>query len=92
MSLGWLTPEKSGIFIKTDLILKAKIPVIKMETNGKFKFKKVDISLIDEKHHGIESSNLTVKFLKKYPILKQIFLVLKQVIFLADLNDPSKVN
>lgn len=87
-----LTPEQSGIFIKTDLILKAKIPVIKMETNRQFKFKKVDISLIDEKHHGIESTNLTQKYLKKYPILRPIFLVLKELFFLADLNDPSKVH
>ena len=62
-----------------------------MDTNEKFKFKKVDISLVDERHHGIESTELTVKFLRKFPILKPIFVVLKEMFFLADLNDPSKV-
>ena len=62
-----------------------------MDTNEKFKFKKVDISLVDERHHGIESTELTLKFLRKFPILKPIFVVLKEMFFLADLNDPSKV-
>jgi DNA polymerase sigma len=72
-------------------IFQAKVPVIKLETVEEFKCKKVDITLIDEKHNGLECAEMIISYLKKYPMLKSIFLVLKEMLFLACLNDPSQV-
>lgn len=65
--------------------------MLKLTTLEKFQCKKVDISLVGERHHGNESTELTIKYLRKFPVLKPIFVVLKELFFLADLNDPSKV-
>ena len=83
--------ESSGMFTEAKHIFQAKVPVIKLETNDEFKCKKVDITLIDKKHNGLECADTIISYLKKYPMLKSIFLVLKEMLFLASLNDPSQV-
>ena len=80
------------MFTEAKHIFQAKVPVIKLETNQEFKCKKVDITLIDEKHNGLECADMILNYLRKYPMLKSIFLVLKEMLFLASLNDPSQVN
>jgi non-canonical poly(A) RNA polymerase PAPD5/7 len=80
------------MFKEAKHIFQAKVPVIKLETTEEFKFKKVDITLIDEKHNGIECAEMILDFIKKYPMIKSIFLVLKEMLFLACLNDPSQVS
>lgn len=83
--------EKSGMFKETKHIFQAKIPVVKLEATEKFKFKKVDITLMDEKHNGTQCVEMILEYQRKYPVLKSIFVVLKEMLFLAHLNDPSQV-
>lgn len=79
------------MFIKAKYIFQAKVPVIKLEANKKYKLKKIDITIINTKHTGIKCVDLILKYLDKYPMIKPIFMVLKQLFFVADLNDPSQV-
>lgn len=79
------------MFIKAKYIFQAKIPVIKLEANKKYKLKKIDITIIDGNHNGIKCVGLILQYLNKYPMIKPIFIVLKQLFFLVDLNDPSQV-
>lgn len=72
-------------------IFQAKIPVVKLEATKEYKFKKVDITLMDEKHNGIQCADMILEYQRKYPLLKAIFVVLKEMLFLAQLNDPSQV-
>lgn len=80
------------MFLQMKYIFQAKVPVIKLEAIQKYKRKKVDITLMDSKHNGIKCAETINLYMKKYPMLKSLFLVLKQMLFLAQLNDPSQVH
>lgn len=79
------------MFVEAKHIFQAKVPVIKLEANKDYKFKKVDITLMDQHHNGLQCADIILKYQSKYSVLKPIFIVLKEILFLAHLNDPSQV-
>jgi DNA polymerase sigma len=80
------------MFAQAKYIFQAKIPVIKLKANEKYKLKKIDITMIDENHNGIKCVDLILQYINRYPMIKPIFMVLKQLFFIVDLNDPSQVD
>ena len=80
------------MFDKIKFIFQAKIPVIKLTANSNYNNKKIDITIIDSKHSGLKCVDLILNYIKYFPFIKPIFMVLKQLFFLANLNDPSQVN
>ena len=69
----------------------AHIPIIKITSSEKFNYKKIDITVKDcedNTHNGEKCVKLVKKYLSKYKELKPLFLVIKQLVFLAQLNDP----
>jgi DNA polymerase sigma len=84
--------EKSNIFKEAKHIFQAKIPVVKLEANEEFHFKKVDITMMDQNHNGLKCVEIILEYQRIFPVLRPIFLVLKEMLFLANLNDPSQVH
>lgn len=91
-----LTPDekakKDGIFDEIKYIYNARVPVIKLEAEKKYLGKKIDITIIDDRHNGLQCAETIQEYIKKYPALRPLFLVLKQTLYLSGLNDPSKVS
>lgn len=69
----------------------ASTPVLKLDyTHGNI-ITKVDITVKDERHKGMECLRLVKQYIKKYDCLKKLLLVFKYIIKLANLNDPYHV-
>lgn len=79
------------MFSQAKHIFQAKVPVVKLEATAQFGFKKVDITMMDQNHNGLKCADTLLEFQAKYPVLRPLFLVLKEILFLAHLNDPSQV-
>ena len=75
-------------FIEVKYIKSASIPVLKLVTSMEFENSKVDITLKDVRHSGMNCVALIRHYIVIYPSLKPIALVLKQLLYVAKLNDP----
>lgn len=83
---------ESNAHIKNVTIIRgASTPVIKLEYLECDQSIKVDISVKDLKHRGIECVKLVQEYVQRYTSLKKLLLVLKSIIKLANLNDPYLV-
>lgn len=83
--------ESNSLIKNVTIIRGASTPVIKLEYIEGNHYIKVDISVKDAKHKGMESLKLVQEYVKRYDSLKKILLVLKCIIKLANLNDPYLV-
>jgi len=81
--------ESNPLIKNVTIIRGASTPVIKLEYLDNHI--KVDISVKDIKHRGIECVKLVQDYVKQYEPLKKLLLVLKYIIKLANLNDPYLV-
>ena len=75
-------------FAKSQYLRNAFVPVLKIETQPDLGGFPVDITVHDPRHQGLECVNLVKILLKKYPPLKPITLVLKQLLNKSGLSDP----
>ena len=65
-------------------IRNAAIPVLKIDTTAKYFNKKIDLTLQESRHNGLNCVNLVKDYLSKYNnILRPIVLVLKQMLFMT---------
>lgn len=76
------------MFAKCNFISKATIPIIKAVCTPKYNSKRVDITIQDGKHFGVECVRLVEQYLQKYEPLKFLVVAFKQLLFNANLNDP----
>lgn len=76
------------MFAKCNFISKATIPIIKAACTSKYMNKRVDITIQDGKHFGVECVRLVEQYLQKYEPLKYLVVAFKQLLFNANLNDP----
>uniref|UniRef100_A0A6B2L2F0 Polymerase nucleotidyl transferase domain-containing protein n=1 Tax=Arcella intermedia TaxID=1963864 RepID=A0A6B2L2F0_9EUKA len=65
-------------------LIPAKVPIIKLE-HRKTQIK-IDIAISVD---GINSSDIICKYLKEYPQVKPLALVLKQFLFVRSMNEPA---
>lgn len=75
---------------KIDKIFTASIPVIKVNLGNKSEGIKVDITVQEDKHKGLDCKNLIKKLLGMYKTIKQVYLVIKQLIYFCNFHEPYK--
>lgn len=83
--------NRPDIIEDVNYVDQAHIPIIKITSSAKFNFKKIDITVKesdDKTHNGEKCVKLVKDYLFMYRELKPLFLVIKQLVFLAQLNDP----
>lgn len=83
--------ESNALIKNVSIIRSASTPVIKLEYLEDGNPIKVDISVKDAKHRGIECVKLVQQYVEYYGSFKKLLLVLKYIIKLANLNDPYLV-
>lgn len=84
--------ESNSLIKNVTIIRGASTPVIKLEYLEHNNYIKVDITVKDVKHRGIECVKLVQEYVQWYEPLKKLLLALKYIIKLANLNDPYLVN
>ena len=82
--------KKSEKFLEANYIKSASIPVLKLFTDVSFGSTKIDITIKDSNHFGLNCVALIKKYLVIYKPLKPVTLVLKQLLYKTELNDPYK--
>ena len=82
--------EELSMVLKTDKIFTASIPIIKIHIEHKGEEIKLDITVQENKHKGVECTNLVKKFLGMYVTIKQVYLVVKQLMFFCNFHEPYK--
>jgi ankyrin repeat protein len=75
-------------FSESKYLRNAQVPVLKLVTSANWGGFPVDVTAHDPRHQGLECVNLVKGLVTKYPPLKPIVLVLKQMLNMADLSDP----
>lgn len=74
---------------KKNYIRGASYPVLKIECTAQYNSKKMDITIKEARHTGINCVSLVRDYIVEYEkILRPIVFVLKQMVFMAGLNDP----
>ena len=81
---------KMPIVIETTKVFNANFPILKLKTKNGSLIIKIDITVHVSKHKGKECSQLIGYFLGKYPEIKPVFLVLKQLMYVCEFNEPFK--
>ena len=67
----------------------ASYPVLKIECTQKYHNKRMDITIKEVRHTGINCVSLVRDYINEYEkILRPLVFVLKQLVFMAGLNDP----
>lgn len=67
----------------------ATFPVLKIECTPKYKNKKMDITIKENRHSGLLCVDLVKEYLNEYQVVLRPFVfVLKQMVYLSGLNDP----
>ena len=82
--------DSLNIVRKSDKIFTATIPVLKIYSEIKQQEVKLDITMQEAKHRGLECTILVKKFLSKYNTIKDVFLVLKQLMYYTNFHEPYK--
>lgn len=80
--------EQKQIFKESTFLRNAQFPVLKIKTETCFGCFPVDITIQDNNNRGLKCVDLILKFHKKYPPLKPLSLIIKQLLNYADLSDP----
>lgn len=82
--------EKAVVVKKSDRIFTATIPLLKIYTEIKGQEVKIDITMQEPKHKGVECTQLVKKFLGIYSTIKAVYLVLKQLMYFCNFHEPYK--
>lgn len=84
-----LSDKHSDIIKSKKYIKTANYPVLKLECTPEYANKRLDITVKEVRHSGLSCVGLVREYLKEYEgILRPLVYVLKQILFLANLNDP----
>lgn len=86
--LGDLAESMTTQFSESKYLRNAQIPVLKLVTCADSGGFPVDVTAKDVRHQGLECVDLVKRLVRKYPPLKPIVLVLKQLLTLSELSDP----
>ena len=76
----------------TQVIKAASMPVLKLECKEILNSLRVDITIKDSRHKGIECVHMVKHYLELYPELEPLVVVLKYLLRSAQLNDPYTVS
>ena len=92
IALKELIPKIDGLNIvrKSDKIFTAAIPLLKAYTEIRQQEVKLDITIQEPKHRGLECTILVRKFLSTYNTINHVFLVLKQLMYYTNFHEPYK--
>lgn len=82
--------RQSSVFQEVKYIKTAQIPVMKLTTSAVYDFFKIDITIKDMNHYGLNCVDFVKKILQYYEPLKPILLVIKHLLNKVQLNDPYK--
>lgn len=82
------TIELPHIFTESKFLRNAQVPVIKMQVCPSLGGFPVDVTVHDLRHQGLECVDLVRRLVERYPPLKPIALVLKQLLNVSGLSDP----
>ncbi len=83
--------EKSrGTFPNIKLLSKATVPVIKLESSPELHNIKLDLTVKSATHRGLQCVEIVKEYLKQFPQLQPLLLLLKYMLKLTELNDPYK--
>lgn len=82
--------EKNLIVKKSDRIFTATIPLLKIHTEIKGQEVKVDITVQEPKHKGVDCTQLVKKYLGIYSTIKSVYMVLKQLMYFCNFHEPFK--
>ena len=76
--------------VKTKKYIKgASYPVLKIECTAAYNNKRLDITVKDSRHLGVNCVALVKEYIFEYEkILRPLVFVLKQMVYMANLNDP----
>ncbi len=77
--------------IAVNIIKGASTPVIKVECGEEQKHTKIDITVKDSRHKGLECVKIVRDYIKHYGMLERLLLVFKYIFKLGGLNDPYLV-
>jgi len=75
---------------ETKMIINTSMPVLRVECTNEMNWAKLDITVFDARHKGIECVEMVKKELEEYPVLEKLILVLKHMLKSSELNDPYK--
>ncbi len=75
----------------TKLISRTAMPVLRVDCKEESGFTKLDITVNDYKHKGLDCVEWVRRCVVEYPSLKGLLLVFKHILKVADLNDPYSV-
>lgn len=79
---------RQPLITEVKFIKNTSIPVLKLVANAQYDNLKIDITLQDPRHSGVQCVGLIHQYMNMYPFLRPIALVLKQLLYLGKLNDP----
>ena len=82
--------DSLSIVKKSDKIFSAAMPLLKVYTEIRQQEIKLDVTVQEPKHRGLECTVLVKKFLGSYNTLKYVFLVLKQLMYFSNFHEPYK--
>lgn len=79
--------KERTIIEETKYIPTATMPVLKVKCSKNYLYKRIDISLQEQKHYGLLSVQLVKDYLLAYEPLKPLTLVLKHFLYCSNLSD-----
>lgn len=82
--------DKYSSIVKTKKYIRgASYPVLKIECTEEWGHKRLDITIKDHRHTGVNCVALVREYITEYErILRPLVFVLKQMVYMANLNDP----
>ncbi|KAM3139276.1 hypothetical protein pb186bvf_008686 [Paramecium bursaria] len=72
---------------ETKCITQSTTPVLRVKCSKAYIYKRLDISIQENKHNGIQCVNLIKDYIRSYPPLKPLTLILKHFLHCSDLSD-----
>lgn len=66
------------------------MPVLKVTCTAQYDNKKLDITILENKHHGLKCVDLVNNYISHYTFLRPLVLVLKQFLYSIEMNDTYK--
>lgn len=82
--------RERGEVKETKLIAQTFIPVLQLVVAIEGVDVRVDVTVDEEKHRGVKCTQVVRSLLKSHPLLRSVFLTLKQLFHYCDANQPYK--
>ncbi|CAD8083001.1 unnamed protein product [Paramecium primaurelia] len=79
--------KKCKFIEETKCVTQSTTPVLRAKCNKQYMNKRLDISIQETKHNGLQCVQLIRKYIKNYEPLKPLTLIMKQFLHKSDLSD-----